>query len=356
MPSQTVRPGKRRRPRLGVLFPHVVLGGGETATLTLAATLAEHFADRLDLRLAALDHGAPGEALTIRRELVERFGAELLTERWRLRPFVCELDVLLWYGVTNAVPRVLLALGDSRPASIRVVHTSRELDGVRFTHSWQRMIDATVCVSPAIARQVPGAVFIPNPAPREFPRGRRRSFFSAGEGPVLGFLGRLLPAKNVAWLIENLASLGARLLVQALATELQCVDDLRRHAAEHGVAERVVFLEPGRDVGTLLRSVDALAVVSRDEAFPRVVLEAGRLGVPVIATPVGALPELFEDSVLFVGLAAGKPSLEDFREALRRLDAAPWGERLRARIERLADPVAVARRYVEVVEEVLGGG
>ena len=66
---------------------------------------------------------------------------------------------MLWYGVVNAVPDVLSAM-DRRPASVRVVHTSRPVDGPGFQRRWGRAIDATVCVSPEVARRIPGAVFI----------------------------------------------------------------------------------------------------------------------------------------------------------------------------------------------------
>src|SRR4029077_12154028 len=130
----------------------------------------------------------------------------------------------------------------------------------------------------------------------------------AGSGrKTLGWLGRLVPLKNVPWLIDHVEEIGCDLLLQALDTPLLTAAGLMRRAAERGVAERVRFLPPGRDVGTLLRSVDALVVASRHEGFPRVVVEAGRLGVPVISTRVGALPELFAEEILFVDSVEGVP-------------------------------------------------
>src|SRR6185369_1289925 len=103
-------------------------------------------------------------------------------------------------------------------------------------------------------------------------------------------------------------------------------------AAALGVGDRVRFLPPGRDVGTLLRSVDALVVASQHEGFPMVVVEAGLLGVPVIATRVGALPELFAEEVLFFDSA----DATSLRRALA--EAGPtWGEKLRAKVTRLCD-------------------
>ena len=151
------------------------------------------------------------------------------------------------------------------------------------------------------------------------------------------------------------------LLVQALDTPLLTVAELARQAAALGVGDRVRFLPPGRDVGTLLRSVDALVLPSRHEGFPMVVVEAGLLGVPVIATRVGALPELFGDEILFLdgGLQGledreepgAVPDLASLRRALTAL-APEWGARLQARVRRLCDPDAVAAGYLEIVERV----
>jgi len=105
--------------------------------------------------------------------------------------------------------------------------------------------------------------------------------------------------------------------------------------------------DPG-NFGTLLRSVDALVIASRHEGLPMVALEAGRLGVPVIATRVGALPELFADEILFVDSVGGVPSAASLSAAIERV-APSWGERLRARVEALCEPAAVAARFAEVV-------
>ena len=160
-------------------------------------------------------------------------------------------------------------------------------------------------------------------------------------------MGRLVPLKNVPWLIENLETLGCNLLLQALDTPLLTVAELERQVEERGLRDRVRFLPPGRDVGTLLRSIDALVVASQHEGFPMVVVEAGLLGVPVISTRVGALPELFADEILFFDSA----DATSLRGALAQ--AGPvWGERLRAKVTRLCDRDAVVSQYLDVVERV----
>ena len=325
------------KPRLCLVFPHLSLGGGETVMMDVAEALRGEF----ELDVCALDGGAPERSLG--EELAARFGAWTpIRKRWELRPRFRTADAVLWYGVVNAVPDVLSSM-DERPASIRVVHTSREEDGPAFQRRWGRVIDATVCVSPAVARTIPGAVFLPNTCSGETLKGERIEAFPPGR-PTLGWLGRLVPLKNVPWLIDNAEAIGCNLLIQALDTPLLSVAELQRRAGSH-----VRFLPPSRDVGTLLRSVDALILVSDHEGFPRVVVEAGMVGTPVISTPVGALPELFSEEILFV---ENPPTVEAVRAALERLDPS-FGLRLREKVVHLCSLETVAGRYAGVIHAAL---
>lgn len=314
--------------------------------------VAEGLRAEVDLHVCALDNTPVTVEATMREELEDRFGpVTFVRRRWELRPCFRVADAVLWYGVVNAVPDVLSSL-DRRPASVRIVHTDRTVDGPGFHRRWRRVIDRTICVSPAVARRIPGAVFIPNTCSLDRLRGERRELFPPGRS-TLGFLGRLVPQKNAAWLVENAAALDCNLLIQALDTSLQTAADLALLAERHGIAGRMRFLPPGRDVGTLLRSVDAVVIASRHEGFPMVAVEAGMLGIPVIATRVGALPEVFPDQILFVDSGEdGVPELSSMRDALEAVDPV-WGRRLQERVGELCSKEAVVGRYLEVLRPYL---
>jgi glycosyltransferase involved in cell wall biosynthesis len=323
--------------------------------------VAEGLRSEVDLQICALDNAPVTVEETLREELKSRFAAvTFVRRRWELRLCFRTVDAVLWYGVVNAVPDVLASLASSekdRPASVRIVHTDRAVDGPGFHRRWRRVIDRTICVSPAVARRIPGAEFIPNTCSMDRLRGERREMFPPGR-PTLGFLGRLVPQKNAAWLVENAAALDFNLLIQALDTPLQSVADLERLAEQQGTAGRVRFLPPGRDVGTLLRSVDAVVIASRHEGFPMVAVEAGFLGVPVIATRVGALPEVFPEQILFIESGEdGLPELSSMRSALAQVGPTiepVWGRRLQERVEELCSREAVVGRYLEVLKSVQG--
>ena len=85
-----------------------------------------------------------------------------------------------------------------------------------------------------------------------------------------------------------------------------------------------------------------------------VAVEAGMLGIPLISTRVGALPELFPDRILFVDLAGSRPSPDSMRDALERLEPS-WGEALQDAVQALCSRQAVIDRYAELIRRVASG-
>jgi glycosyltransferase involved in cell wall biosynthesis len=69
---------------------------------------------------------------------------------------------------------------------------------------------------------------------------------------------------------------------------------LRRYVQALGLAPRVSFVGPafGRDKVRLLDGADAFVLASYSEGLPYALLESMAAGVPVIATPVGAIPDV----------------------------------------------------------------
>lgn len=310
---------------------------------------------RFEITVAALDRRKRTVEPSAREELLARFGEVAFPRDGdELARCLAGADAVLWYGLNDLTPHTLASVVP-RPASIRVIHTDK-VEELEHHRRWGHAIDAVACVSPAVARSLPGAAFIPNTASPARVAGEAMDPFPAGPDgrrrKTLGFLGRFFSFKNVDWLIENAGGIGCNLLLQGLDTPEHTREGLERLAEEAGTATRVRFLPPGPTVGTLLRSVDALAVLSRHEGFPMVVVEAGLAGTPVIATPVGALPEVFADEVLFVPLDGGRPRAEDVAAALARADET-WGRKLAARVRKICVPERVAGAYADLVGRTL---
>ena len=60
---------------------------------------------------------------------------------------------------------------------------------------------------------------------------------------------------------------------------------------------RIIFLGSRDNIVDYMQYVDALILTSHHEGLPIVVLEALSLGLPVLSTPVGAMPDIIQDGV-----------------------------------------------------------
>ncbi|MDD5403884.1 MAG: glycosyltransferase [Sulfuricella sp.] len=81
----------------------------------------------------------------------------------------------------------------------------------------------------------------------------------------------------------------------AVAGDGPMMQDMKRLAEELGIAGRVHFLGHRDDVADLMGAADCLLLTSRSEGVPQAVTQALGLGLPVVATAVGGVPELVKD-------------------------------------------------------------
>lgn len=116
---------------------------------------------------------------------------------------------------------------------------------------------------------------------------------------VVGTVARLMPIKGFEYLIEAFGQLRRR---QPPAVDrLVIVGDgpmrgaLGQCAERHGVSRDVTFLGARMDVYDLIATFDIFALSSLHEGVPMVILEAMTLGVPIVASRVGGIPEILED-------------------------------------------------------------
>ena len=107
-------------------------------------------------------------------------------------------------------------------------------------------------------------------------------------------LGELRPVKAVDVLIEALAMLNrsGRPVTATIAGEGPLGPQLKAQAEHLGIADKLRFVgfRPAREAFAMGRT---LVIPSRAESLPYVVLEAAAAEVPMIATSVGGVPEIF---------------------------------------------------------------
>ncbi|MBO9310225.1 MAG: glycosyltransferase family 4 protein [Chloroflexi bacterium] len=134
------------------------------------------------------------------------------------------------------------------------------------------------------------------------------------EGRYLLYVGRLIALKGVQYLIQALDSLPEVTLV--VAGEGDYLPRLRALAERCNVAARVRFLGkvPHAQVPLLMRAADYLALYSSTEGLSHTLLEALRVGTPVIASARGGNLEVVRHGVN--GLLVPHPDLSALRSAL----------------------------------------
>lgn len=114
-------------------------------------------------------------------------------------------------------------------------------------------------------------------------------------GPVLTFVGRLAPPKDLLTLLKAFERIrgGSLILVGDGPLRLQVEQFVRRRSLN----DRVALLGARTDIPEILAASDVFVLPSRWEGLPLTIIEAMMAGLPVIATRVGGVSELVEDGV-----------------------------------------------------------
>ena len=116
---------------------------------------------------------------------------------------------------------------------------------------------------------------------------------------VVGTVGRLMPIKGYDYLIEAFAQLrrqhGQRQSRLMIVGDGPLRSSLEQLAEVKGILNEVQFLGMRTDVYDLMRSFDVFALPSLHEGVPMVLLEAMAVGVPIVASRVGGIPEILKD-------------------------------------------------------------
>lgn len=121
-------------------------------------------------------------------------------------------------------------------------------------------------------------------------------FFDAGSPPVVVGVGRLVPLKGWGDLIDAVAqvrrSVPCRLVLVGEGPERE---SLSRRAMDLGIGADVAFAGWRENPYPLIARADVLALCSRHEGFPNVLLEAMACGCPSVASDSGAPGEILKD-------------------------------------------------------------
>ena len=129
-------------------------------------------------------------------------------------------------------------------------------------------------------------------------------------------------------------------------------EKLQGFVRELGIADRVKILGFREDAYRIIASFDVLIIPSLRESFPNVAIEAFLLGVPVVGTNVGGIPELLRDGR---GIVAN-PTSDDLAKAMMGMIVADRDEIKRKALEFAKENLTAEKkveRLIKVYEELL---
>jgi glycosyltransferase involved in cell wall biosynthesis len=170
------------------------------------------------------------------------------------------------------------------------------------------------------------------------------------------FVGWMLEAKGVRELLEAARALPGAHFTLIGAEDPEFLASVRGELEALSDRVRRIPPRPREEVLALYAEADVFVLPTWREGFPNVVLEAMGAGLPVVATPVGAIPEAVRDGE--EGFLVPVQDAAALTEALRRLIddrtlRLAMGRRARERAESVFSIDAVTRRLEAVYRELI---
>jgi glycosyltransferase involved in cell wall biosynthesis len=167
--------------------------------------------------------------------------------------------------------------------------------------------------------------------PRDQSIARRQSSLPE-DARIILFAGNFYKVKNPHFLITASTSLDMYSSTDGIPTllvmagggpwERTCRDMVARFS-KFRKPPRVIFAgrKTPEEIARLMNAADLLAIPSRNEGVPNVLLEAFASGLPVVASHVGGIPEVLDHD--FLGSTFPPNDLQAFVTAVRHQFAAP---------------------------------
>jgi len=167
----------------------------------------------------------------------------------------------------------------------------------------------------------------------------RRQLGIPAHAPVIGAVSRITSLKGIEDFIDAAAVVAthypeARFVIMGALIPDRVYPDikvfdraLRERAANHGLAERVIFTGSRNDAVDVMPQLTVSVLPSLTEGLPNTLIESMAAGVPTVATRVGGCPEVVLDGETGLLVPPSQPA------------------RLAAAIERLLDSPELAARF-----------
>ena len=191
--------------------------------------------------------------------------------------------------------------------------------------------------------------------PARFDRAAERARLGLCETDlVVGTVSRLIPDKNIKLLLQAFAGIDAavcpgtpRLLI--VGPDGGALADLQTRTQALGINDRVTFLPATDRVASIMATIDVFGMTSLREGLPTVILEAMAMGLPILTTGTGSIPEVMDGN----GLLLPGFGPEGLANRLQRLLCDPEARRKMAQRSRALSSRFALRHSIGRYEEMM---
>ncbi|SAL72098.1 group 1 glycosyl transferase [Caballeronia peredens] len=212
------------------------------------------------------------------------------------------IDLVLQIGASDLYHQ-LPYIKERRPG-LRLVDTLYNEFGHTLNHFlYESCYDGVIVESEYMRRfvehsslkQDPNVVVAPNGVDLE--KFRRASVPAANRSLTVGYIGRMSDEKNPLGFVsmaEALVAKGLDASFELYGGGIQA-DAVRQRINDSEASSRIRYRGFIEHTPEALHGLDVLVVPSKFDGRPNIVMEANACGVPVIASPVGGVPEMLEE-------------------------------------------------------------
>jgi glycosyltransferase involved in cell wall biosynthesis len=224
---------------------------------------------------------------------------EICSPRAKRRP-----ELILQVGAYRAYPWLPI-LKDQQPDIVIADMLYNPIGHTVDHFLYETAFDAVLVESQYMARYIRSCSTMPSKRVEIAHSGVDLNSFQPRVGRVMpgaltiGYIGRMSVEKNPLGFLQLAEEVGAALPATRLymAGGGPQLDDVKSRAAKSKLGNRLTVAGFVADVRDAFALVDILAVPSKTDGRPVAVMEASALGKPVLAAPVGGLPEMIEEGV-----------------------------------------------------------
>jgi glycosyltransferase involved in cell wall biosynthesis len=243
-------------------------------------------------------------------------------------------DVIVTHSSTDTwLVSICTRLMSGRPAIVRTRHLGFQV-GQGVLNRWlygraadlvvttgeatRQMLVQSLHLDPTRVVSIPTGIDTTKFAPGDKSHARKVTGLEHSGKPVIGIVATMRFGKAHRFLIPVLADARLRGACLVIVGDGPQEAALRAQVSESGLASRVIFAGRQYDVVPWLNALDIFVLPSTAiEGAPQALMQAMACGIPVVTTPVGAIPELVRDGE--TGLFVPPGDVQALADAISRL-------------------------------------